>query len=473
MRRFLPDSLAAWVLIILIAGLMVTEISTLFVVARSRAEAGRMMNFFHFSERVSSISAAIAAQDPEDRGQLAAALSDPTMTVAVEADPLAAEPIAADDELAELDDILQERLDDFGIANVHVERSDMHVEPPGGLPQSDGDAGPVERVMTQIAARYANTSSYIASIQLSDGTWINFVIPVGETASAATWWNNVALAAIVLAAVLAASIFAMRRLTAPFAMLANAADRFSRDINSPQLAERGPREVRAAAHAFNVMQERLQRFVSDRDHLVAAISHDLRTPATRLRLRAESVEGDERRRMLADLDEMEVMIRSVLAFASETAQPEPREAIDLISFLETVCDDTESAAFVPPEGLPPRLGYVAQPVALRRCVANLVTNAIKYGERARVALSVDDGAVRIRIDDDGPGIPPAQMETVFMPFRRLETSRNRETGGTGLGLTIARMVARAHGGDVTLCNRPEGGLSAEIVLPRAGLKATA
>jgi signal transduction histidine kinase len=267
--------------------------------------------------------------------------------------------------------------------------------------------------------------------------------------------------------VLVVSGWAVRRLTAPYAGLASAAERFGRDINAVPMPESGPREVRAAAHAFNLMQSRLQRFVGDRDHLVAAISHDLRTPVTRLRLRAEFVDDAQQRgRMLEDLDEIETMTRSVLAFASETAQPEPRETVDLISLLETLTDDTPNATFELAADLPARLAYPAQPVGLRRCIGNLIDNAVKYGRRARASLVLLPSEVRIRIDDDGPGIPPEEMERMFQPFQRLDRSRNRETGGTGLGLTTARTVAHAHGGEILLGNREGGGLRAEIVLPR-------
>jgi signal transduction histidine kinase len=466
MKRFLPDSLAAWALIILIAGLIVIQIATLVVTAQSRAGASRMMGFFHLAERVSSLSRAIAAEDRDQRASFAIALSDPTLILRVETKPLARAQVAADDELAELEDILSSRLSDVGVADVHVERRDRDtIGPPIAIAKPDVDAGPIERVASEIAERYAENDAYVASVQLADGSWLNFVIAI---APATTGWSarTIALAAFVAALVLGASIWSLGRLTAPYRLLAAAAERFGRDLNAPPMSERGPREVRLAAHAFNLMRERLQRLIGDRNQMVAAISHDLRTPATRLRLRAEMIDDAEQRALiLADLDEMEVMTRSVLAFASDTGQPEQRVTLDLISLLETVCDEMPGATFSLSADLPPRLAYVAEPVALRRCIANLVDNAIKYGNRAYVSLAVDPSAIRIRVDDEGPGIPEAEFETVFRPFRRLETSRNRETGGTGLGLTIARTVARALGGEVTLCNQPEGGLRAEIVLP--------
>jgi signal transduction histidine kinase len=471
MKRFLPDSFVVWALIIVIAGLTVTQIATFAATMNNRAAASRMVGFFHLAERVSSITRAVADQPAAQRENLAEALSAPTLTVRVEPKPLAGVTIAADDELAVLVVILQDRLTDSGIADVHVER---HPPVDGGSGAAIGepgdDAGPVEHGFTDIARRYAGNETYVASIQLGDGSWINFTIPVAPTASA---WSldTVALALLVVLLVVTASIWALRRLIMPYGLLADAAERFGRDLNAPPLPEKGPREIRAASHAFNLMQERLQRVVSDRDQLAAAISHDIRTPVTRLRLRAEFIEDPgQRARMLADLDEIEVMTQSILTFARDAAQPEPRETIDLISLLETLCDDMPGASLAAAD-LPPRLPCAAEPVALKRGIANLIDNAVRYGGCARVSLAVDGEAARIAVDDDGPGIAAADMESVFRPFRRLETSRNRETGGTGLGLTIARSVARAHGGDVALSMRPGGGMRAEFVLPLAAAKA--
>ncbi len=395
-------------------------------------------------------------------------MSGPTLAVSVDPAPLTTSTVAADDELAELEDILSSRLEESGVTDVHVEMRDR-----GLIPASESggplaaDAGPVERVMSEIEDSYNNYDAYVASIRLADGTWVNFINVIAP--SPLLWsFDTVAVAVLAIVLVFVASMWALRRLTAPYAMIASAAERFGRDLHAAPLPENGPSELRSAAHAFNLMQERLKRFFSDRDQLVAAISHDLRTPATRLRLRAEFIDDPEQRaRMLADLNEIETMTRSVLAFASDSAQPEPRESLDLVSLLESLCDDMPGVSLDMPDDLP-RLAYSAQPVALRRCIVNLLDNAVKYGDRARVSLKVDAAAIHIVIDDDGPGIPEGDVEMVFQPFRRLDASRNRDTGGTGLGLTIARTVARAHGGEITLSNRREGGLRAEIVLPLAG-----
>jgi signal transduction histidine kinase len=466
-KRLVPDSLAAWALLIVIGGLAVAEAATLGAILQNHALNARMTGFFHLAERVSSLSRAIAAESTDSRADLAEALSSPTLGVTVDTRPDAVSASAADDEIAELEDVLTTRLQDIGITEVDVGRGPVSVDAATTQEELTEDAGPVERFLNEIEQRYSGADAYLVSVKLDDSSWVNFTIPV---AASPTLWSvqTLVLTALAILCVFTGSLWALRRLTAPYALLASAAERLGRDLNAEQLPENGPREVRAAAHAFNLMQDRLRRFVGDRDQLVAAISHDLRTPVTRLRLRAEFVEDtDQRARMLADLDDIETMTRSVLAFASGSADPEARESIDLISLLESLCDDMPGVTLDLDAALPPRLKCVAQPVALRRAIANLIENAVKYGGQARVSAAVGATAASIIIDDDGPGIPAAEMETVFRPFRRLETSRNRETGGTGLGLTIARTVARAHGGDVVLSNLGHG-LRAELTLPLAG-----
>lgn len=270
-----------------------------------------------------------------------------------------------------------------------------------------------------------------------------------------------------LAVVALLSLWAARRLTAPLAGFAAAAERLGVDADAPPLAEAGPRELRSATAAFNRMQERLKRFVADRTQMLAAIGHDLRTPLTRLRLRAELVDDPElQRKMLSDLDEMEAMVTATLAFARDDAKREPRGPLDLADLVQSLLDDrVDAGQEVAYEG-PPHLTVTGRPVALRRAIANLIDNALAYGGSVTVRLTAEDGQAHIAVEDAGPGIPEAELERVFAPFYRLEASRSRDTGGVGLGLSTARTILRGHGGDVTLANRAEGGLRAVVVLPR-------
>jgi signal transduction histidine kinase len=265
---------------------------------------------------------------------------------------------------------------------------------------------------------------------------------------------------------------AVRQLLVPVKTLAEAAERLGRDVaNAPALPETGPIEIVTAAIAFNTMAARIRRFVEDRTFLLTAIGHDLRTPITRLKLRAEYMDDDEQRlKMLADLDEMESMVAATLAFGRDITATEAVTRIDLASLLRTVLDEAGDGAPDHAEALsytgPDHLPINARPLSLKRAMMNLVGNALKYGDAARITLSQKSPqTVQIDIDDNGPGIPAADTETVFEPFRRLEASRNRETGGSGLGLSIARNIIRAHGGDILLQNLVGSGLRATVTLP--------
>jgi signal transduction histidine kinase len=238
-------------------------------------------------------------------------------------------------------------------------------------------------------------------------------------------------------------------------------------VRGPKLEEKGARELRHAARAFNTMQDRLHRYLDSRTRVLAAMSHDLKTPLTRLRLQVETQIEDPalQARFGKELDEMESMVRGALALFRGLNDEEAFEPVDIDRLLETIRGEfVEMGKDVTVEGR--SLGPVpGKPQALKRCVTNLVGNAVNFGARARIL--VRDGAqLEIGIHDEGPGIPPEELEKVFEPFYRLESSRNRDTGGTGLGLSIARDVAQAHGGSLVLRNRAEGGLEARLTLPR-------
>lgn len=271
-------------------------------------------------------------------------------------------------------------------------------------------------------------------------------------------------------------LWGSHRLIAPVATLANAATALGRDVHAQPLPESGTTEIRQAALAFNTMAARIRRFVTDRTLMLTAIGHDLRTPITRLKLRAEFIDDDELRdKFLADLDEMESMVAATLAFGRDSSTQEPMTALDLGALLQTIADEAAEAR----PDLADQVSYhepdtairiKARSLALKRALTNLVMNALKYGGSATISVTCARGPgqeknVCIRIDDNGPGLPQEDLERMFEPFVRAETSRNRETGGTGLGLAIARSTVRGQGGDVTLANRPEGGLRASVILP--------
>lgn len=304
------------------------------------------------------------------------------------------------------------------------------------------------------------------TVRLQDGTWLNTAF--SKKVSNGFWTSQSAISLGLTAIILSISAFYVARgMTRPMRRLAAAAEALGRGESVAPLPENGPDDVRQTAEAFNLMQARLQRFVEDRTRTLAAIGHDLRTPITSLRLRAEFVADDEmREKMLSTLDELRSMTEAALAFSSDQVVRENTRNVDLTALVESLCDDLVELGQDIDFAEAPQIGYRCRADSLKRAVRNLIENAVRYGERARVRMQTTAAIVEIVVEDDGPGIPPDKIEKVFSPFYRLESSRNRETGGIGLGLSIARDVIRHHGGDITLANTGRG-LRATITLPRA------
>lgn len=320
------------------------------------------------------------------------------------------------------------------------------------------------------------TRHYVLSLQMpDDGQWLvmNFTVPPPNPFGSPTFVIAFALMTICGGALI---LWGSNRLIAPVATLANAATTLGCDVHAQPLPECGPTEIRKAALAFNTMAARIRRFVTDRTLMLTAIGHDLRTPITRLKLRAEFIDDEELRdKFLADLDEMESMVATTLAFGRDSSALEPMSTLDLGALLQTIADEAAEARpdladlvrYTPPET---GTTIKARSLALKRALTNLVMNALKYGGSAGISVACGrnqgpEKTIQIMIDDTGPGLPSEDLERMFDPFVRAETSRNRETGGTGLGLAIARSTVHGQGGEVTLENRPNGGLRATVVLP--------
>ena len=265
-----------------------------------------------------------------------------------------------------------------------------------------------------------------------------------------------------LAAVLGVALLYVRRLVRPLHALAEAARAAGRGDRTARVPEAGARELREAALAFNAMQARIARFDAERTRTLAAVGHDLRTPITSLRIRAEMLDDEQREPMVRTLDEMRVMADGLVAYARGEGDGEATERVDLAALLERLCEERGAMW-----GGGENATVDARPVALARALGNLIDNAIRYAGDARVSLARADGQAVIAVEDEGPGIPPERLEAVLEPFVRGDASRSTETGGTGLGLSIARAVLTAHGGSLGLANRPNGGLRAEARLPLA------
>ncbi|MGG5822581.1 ATP-binding protein [Falsiroseomonas sp. HW251] len=442
-RGLIPGSLGGRTALVLIVGLVLVQMAGLTIHALDRVDLQRFQQAREVSQRSFAVWRGLVLASPERRAALIADIDlPPGLRIAYEDEP-AAKP---------------------------------HYPPPPPpilrLLRVDAmmSAPPRLRPREVVISGTNRPGVMLVSLRFPDTGWLNLRI---EMPPPRPWHSETFLAAFVLMTLAAAALtlWGVRRLTRPVRDLAAAAERLGRDVNAPPLPENGPSEVATAAHAFNTMAERIRRFVGDRTQMLAAIGHDLKTPITRLKLRAELLDDDEqRRKILADLEEMEGMIGATLAFARDEAAAEPSVQVDLAALCRTVLDEAadarpELAELIDYDG-PEHLAVRARPVAMKRALANLVGNALAYGGSAHLRLMPQPpGQLRIEVNDDGPGVPPGDLETVFQPFRRLETSRNRETGGTGLGLPIARNILRAHGGDVVLRNRPEGGLQALVTLP--------
>jgi len=342
---------------------------------------------------------------------------------------------------------------------------------PAGPPPPDGAGAPRERRGGPRAISIDGPrdepfifGDFKLAIQQDDGRWT--IVEPKAAIRFDSWQQRILLilALSVLCVSPLAWLFA-RRLSGPISAFAGAAERLGRDPRAAPLDLNGSSEVVAAANAFNMMQERLRRYVEDRTAMIGAVAHDLRTPLTRLRFRIEAVPDDVRAKLASDIDQMEAMIAAAMAFVRDTSRPAERTKLELASLLESIIDEAAETGGQASVERGEKIIIEGDPVGLRRLLTNLVENGLKYGGAVQGRVRAEGRLAVIEIDDAGPGIPPGELDRVFEPFFRGEPSRNRETGGIGLGLAVVRSVARAHGGDATLHNRPEGGLRARVELP--------
>ncbi len=446
LKRGLPDTVASRAILILVAALLAFHVVGYWayrVGVESLATAQRDRGL---AERIVSIKRAIAGipQEPE-RDRAAHDLTSASLEVHWSKVSLVLGTAPTTERTAAMEAKLKELVPDLASESFRLGFADD-----GALGSGEADA-------------YRHMM--LVSVRLDDGSWVNF----SSTMLAATQhadWSVLAVTICFGVAIIVVAVLLLRWATRPLRDLAVAAERFSLDQTPQPLNETGPAEVRRAARAFNTMRERIQRLVSERMQALAAVSHDLRTPITRLRLRSELMEDEATRDLVdADLAEMEGMIDSTLEFLRGGVSSETIRPIDIVTVIETIVDDHAD------QGRSVTLSGVGQGrvlgrlLSLKRAFWNIVGNAVKYGSHATVAIGETPAGLAITVEDNGPGIPDGDMERVFQPFVRLEGSRGRETGGSGLGLTIARAVIVSHGGEITLGNRAEGGLRVTIILP--------
>lgn len=437
--RYRPrDTVARWIaLTVLMAMLTALAFNALFV-QLAGVWAYPPLSESGLVEKLGGISRLLTASEPAQRAQLARAVSNENLTV-----------------------------------SWHARRAEIDLPLNDSLP-SDDDAHEVERLFGVPPERihaYApadwsdGNGHYALLLQLPDDSWLTF------TAMSRSWGlaplpRNLIVIALVLLSTLIVTLIATRRLARPLEHFAQGARRFGVDFRAPPIEPLGPHEIRQAILAFNAMQAQLQYFIKDRTQMLAAISHDLRTPLTRMRLRGEFVDDPEQQqRLFRDVDEMQAMINSALDFFRDDARLEQATPFDLAELLQTLLDDYRDQSIEVAFAGPPRLVYFGRPLGLKRVMTNLLDNAIKYGHEAMIEVAQGPEQVTVCVRDRGPGIAVEFHEQVFEPFFRLESSRNRSTGGVGLGLSAARAIVREHGGELTVRNREGGGLEAWVVLP--------
>ena len=462
MSIVIPKSMAGRTVMVLVIGLTVSHIASLIVFSDDRAHALGASDQQHMARHIASIAGIITNVPPDWRQKIVKASDDHAFRVFLSPDEEASREMPRDVRLSSFRTYLRNVIEadtEEGIS-VSIQETDE------GFEQADshGFAGWIREQVIRLVQGHDPDRVLLVSVPLADGQLLNF--STISSLSQTGWQRTVLIVGSFALTVLILASWAVRRLSMPLVTLAEAASFFGRDVRAPALPEIGSFEVREAIRAFNDMQGRLRRLIDNRTQMLAAVSHDLRTPLTVLRLRTESIEDSEfRRKMLATLQEMESMIVSTLEFARDDAGSEPREFADIASLVESVCDDLSDAGYAVVCHVVNRPSYQCRPMALKRALSNLVENAAKFGEKASVTALVTQRALEITVDDEGPGIPEKKIEEVFLPFCRVEQSRSRETGGIGLGLSVAQAVVDQHGGTLELRNRIGGGLRATVSLP--------
>jgi len=456
--RYLPRSLFGQIVLALVSGLVVAHVVGAWLMLDDRARFGERLRGEYAAQRIAGLITLLDGTAPEERRRVVRALSVPPTRLSLD-EPWRAGGDASPDAVAFLRRVLRELEQPVELQVLSIRRAAPRPETRGSFerphaPHREAHAAPRHLVLVSAQAR------------LADGAVLTFRQALPEAPGD---WPLRALGLLALLAVVVALLsgWAVRRLTRPLSALADAADGLARNLDQPPLPEKGPQEVVRAARSFNAMQRTLKAYLETRAQALAGVSHDLRLPLTRLRLRLEQLpEEDSRAAMQRDIEEMDAMVGGTLDYLRAGSDTEQAVKLNLVALIEGLAEDAEAAgAKVSLQGT--AAPVTARPQALRRCLANLIDNARRYGGgEIEVTLRDGAGAVEIRIEDRGPGIPEAERERVFEPYVRLEASRARHTGGTGLGLAIARAVARAHGGEVTLAPRNGGGMAAIVTLPR-------
>jgi len=495
-RKLLPTSLAGQLIAVLLLALIAAQIASMLILHDDRRLAFIFVARQEVMSRTASVVRLLNQTDPALHGTIVDAASSRRLRFSID-DKSA---VDADDDDEGVYRFLKRRLawelsDTVGEVRVAISEidDDDDDDEPGKDKDDDNDDGhmsgrgfdwmhgdqrwfrewrssrhSMRRFMHE--PRRLNSGMTIAIETKTGGPhgWLNVysLAPATGPSIAIPSLVTIVIMAILLVVIV---IVMVRRVTRPLARLSHSAERFGRGEDIGLLPETGPEDIRKASRAFNDMQQRLSRFVQDRTRMLAAITHDLRTPITALRIRAEMIEDAETRaKILETLAEMQSLTDAALDFARQESVDEKTRSVDLTALVDSLCADMadlgQPVEYTTPDQA--RLPYACHPDALKRVLRNLIDNAVRYGQRARVGVTVDESDICIHIEDDGPGIPAEMRARIFDPFVRLEESRSQETGGIGLGLAIARTIAHAHGGDIEVADSDAGGAVFTVRLPR-------
>lgn len=462
--RLWPRTLFGQIALALFGVLLLVQLAGVWLLVDERGKLNYKLLAEYSAQRMGGIASVLDEAEPDERPQLAKALSVLPTRLSLSI-PWATNGIdRSADAVAFIREAQRQFPAPMEIQMLELERIDpdmvdvhpaAHHHPPQAAGGEDFPRGKL----------FLRT--YTAQIRLHDGTVVTFNHMLPAPASILPL-RLIALLALLGISTAVLSIWAVRRLTRPLANFADAATGFAHNLNQAALPERGPEEIRQVAQAFNAMQRDIRRLVDTRAQALSAVSHDLRLPITRMRLRLESeITGEVRKKLQHDLTEMDTMIGHTLDFLRAGSSTEPLVAVSLDALLDSLVEDMEELGAEIIRAGRCQSPIKARPHALRRCFGNLLDNARFYGQ-GKIHLDVADSGteIRIAITDNGPGIPQADLEKVFEPYFRLESSRARHTGGTGLGLSIAKAIAENHGGSVRLESQPGLGTTAIVCLPR-------
>ena len=454
-RRWLPKSLTTQILLVAITGIILTQMLSVQIYRNERSDVVGQVNNRYTLLRVISV-VRLLTDTPEDlHPELLRASRSENLMLRLQSLPL----------LPEHRNAFYEAKIRRELAYPETLQIQISVEQENGAPPPEM-LRPVMQKMHNRGKLPPRDIRLYGTIELPNGKWLNFSSL--SDAELPGWSASSILGLLMLASLIGAMVvWLLRRATRPLQQLAQQAEQFGRGQEIPPLPEQGPEEIGETLAAFNRMQQRLNRFVQDRTQMLGAISHDLRTPLTSLRLRCEFIaDGEDKERMLETLAQMEEMLKATLSFARDDYSGEATREVDLQSLLQSLSDDYQDQGHKVELKAADKVIYSCRPALLRRAIQNLVDNALHYAGDAEMTLESEDEWLKIAILDNGPGIAEEWLEQVFKPFVRLDPARNMEAGNVGLGLSIARTLIHQHGGELTLSNRPQGGLCATIALPR-------